>query len=47
MFAAASLLKMSHSELLSVSAPGGCDRVCYVTVINREVFFTLFQKYLD
>lgn len=47
MFAATSLLKMSHSELLSVSAPESCDRVCYVTIIKREVVFNLFSKHLD
>jgi len=46
-FAATNLLKISHSELLSCPAPHGCDRVCYVTTIKREVFFPLFSEYLD
>jgi len=44
MFAATNLLKNSHSELLSCPAPEGCDRVCYVTAIKREVFFPFVFK---
>jgi hypothetical protein len=44
-FAATNLLKISHSELLSCPAPEGCDSVCYVTTIKREVFYPLcFQN---